>query len=141
MILFIKKIIVALRYRAVIFGTIFSAHTNINKKNVLTMKNQLISYLAFATLSVLLIGCGKSKSAKTTASNGQLVGATYSAKVNNNTHLGMVHIPQGTFHMGPSDEDINYSFTARNRQMSISGFWMDVTEITNREYKQFVFDV
>ncbi|MFN5134959.1 MAG: formylglycine-generating enzyme family protein, partial [Chitinophagaceae bacterium] len=105
------------------------------------MKNQLISYLAFATLSVLLVGCGKSKSAKTTASNGQMVGATYSSKINNNTHLGMVHIPQGTFHMGPSDEDINYSFTARNRQMSISGFWMDVTEITNREYKQFVFEV
>jgi len=49
----------------------------------------------------------------------------------------MVYIPPGTFHMGPSDEDVNYSFTSRNQQISISGFWMDVTEITNNEYRQF----
>ena len=39
--------------------------------------------------------------------------------------------------MGPSDEDVNYSFTSRNQQISISGFWMDATEITNNEYRQF----
>lgn len=50
---------------------------------------------------------------------------------------GMVYIPPGTFHMGPSDEDINYSFTSRNKQVSISGFWMDQTEITNNQYRQF----
>ncbi|MFZ1261111.1 MAG: SUMF1/EgtB/PvdO family nonheme iron enzyme, partial [Chitinophagaceae bacterium] len=51
---------------------------------------------------------------------------------------GMVYIPQGTFHMGPSDEDPAYAFSARNRSVSISGFWMDATEITNNEYRQFV---
>ena len=25
----------------------------------------------------------------------------------------------------------------RNKQVSISGFWMDATEITNNEYRQF----
>ncbi|HRF23144.1 MAG TPA: SUMF1/EgtB/PvdO family nonheme iron enzyme, partial [Chitinophagaceae bacterium] len=50
----------------------------------------------------------------------------------------MVYIPQGTFHMGPSDEDPAYAFSARNRSVSISGFWMDATEITNNEYRQFV---
>ncbi|HEV3414003.1 MAG TPA: SUMF1/EgtB/PvdO family nonheme iron enzyme [Puia sp.] len=49
----------------------------------------------------------------------------------------MVYIPPGTFHMGPSDEDMNYSFTSRNQQISISGFWMDATEITNNQYRQF----
>jgi formylglycine-generating enzyme required for sulfatase activity len=49
----------------------------------------------------------------------------------------MVYIPQGTFHMGPSDEDPSYAFSARNRSVSISGFWMDATEITNNEYRQF----
>jgi gliding motility-associated lipoprotein GldK len=53
----------------------------------------------------------------------------------------MIYVPQGTFHMGPSDEDISYSFTARNRQISINGFWMDATEITNKEYRQFIFAV
>ncbi len=51
--------------------------------------------------------------------------------------LGMVYVPPGTFHMGPSDEDVNYSYTARNKQVSISAFWMDATEITNNEYRQF----
>jgi formylglycine-generating enzyme len=50
---------------------------------------------------------------------------------------GMVYVPPGTFHMGPSDEDVNYSYTARNKQVSISSFWMDATEITNNEYRQF----
>jgi formylglycine-generating enzyme len=49
----------------------------------------------------------------------------------------MVYIPPGTFHMGPSDEDINYAYTSRNKQVSINGFWMDATEITNNEYRQF----
>ena len=52
---------------------------------------------------------------------------------------GMVYVPQGTFHMGPSDEDLAYAFSARNKSVSISGFWMDATEITNNEYRQFVF--
>ncbi|RYZ25768.1 MAG: hypothetical protein EOP49_44205, partial [Sphingobacteriales bacterium] len=43
------------------------------------------------------------------------------------------------FHMGPSDEDPAYAFSARNRSVSISGFWMDATEITNNEYRQFVY--
>ena len=41
--------------------------------------------------------------------------------------------------MGPSDEDPAYAFSARNRSVSISGFWMDATEITNNEYRQFVY--
>src|SRR5688500_18786108 len=51
----------------------------------------------------------------------------------------MVYIPQGTFHMGPSDEDPAYAFSSRNRSISISGVWMDATEITNNEYRQFVW--
>lgn len=50
---------------------------------------------------------------------------------------GMVYVPSGTFHMGPSDEDVNYSYTARNKAVSISGFWMDATEITNNQYRMF----
>jgi gliding motility-associated lipoprotein GldK len=101
------------------------------------MKNSMIVSLSVLSAFILLSACKNSKS--TMANNGQLVGAVYGAKQNPARPYGMVHIPQGTFHMGPSDEDMNYSFTARNRQVSINGFWMDATEITNSEYKQFVF--
>lgn len=53
--------------------------------------------------------------------------------------MGMVMIPPGTFHMGQNDQDVNYSQIAHNRQITISAFYMDDTEITNNEYRQFLF--
>ena len=46
----------------------------------------------------------------------------------------------GTFHMEvASDEDLSYALTARNKSVSISGFWMDTTgnyqQRTPRIYK------
>lgn len=51
---------------------------------------------------------------------------------------GMLFIPPGTYQMGPSDQDVPYSMTAENKTVTIQGFWMDETEITNSEYRQFV---
>ncbi|HQV07232.1 MAG TPA: SUMF1/EgtB/PvdO family nonheme iron enzyme, partial [Chitinophagaceae bacterium] len=70
--------------------------------------------------------------------DGQVHGVAPGGKYTLPRPPGMVYIPQGTFHMGPSDEDPAYAFSARNRSVSISGFWMDATEITNNEYRQFV---
>jgi gliding motility-associated lipoprotein GldK len=100
------------------------------------MKNLSVLTALFALFT--MAGCGKlGKSNKGLANDGQLHGVAPAAGYNLQKPLGMVYIPPGTFHMGPSDEDMNYSFTARNRQISISGFWMDATEITNNEYRQF----
>lgn len=49
----------------------------------------------------------------------------------------MIYVPSGTFHMGQTDQDIAYSQVAHNRQITISAFYMDDTEITNNEYRQF----
>ena len=51
---------------------------------------------------------------------------------------GTVYIPTGTFHTGQSDQDIFRSYIAPNKQVSIHAMWMDDTEITNNEYRQFV---
>lgn len=51
---------------------------------------------------------------------------------------GMVPIPAGTFHMGQADEDIAHSQINFNKQVTIGSFYMDDTEITNNEYRQFV---
>lgn len=94
--------------------------------------------MALVVVVVLSSSCklGKSK-AKGLKNDGQLYGVAPGNKSLLTKPLGMVYIPPGTFHMGPSDEDVNYAFTARNKQVSISGFWMDATEITNNEYRQF----
>jgi formylglycine-generating enzyme required for sulfatase activity len=52
---------------------------------------------------------------------------------------GMVFIPMGSFIMGPSDEDIAYAHNAISKTISLPAFYMDETEITNNQYRQFVF--
>lgn len=52
---------------------------------------------------------------------------------------GMVFIPAGSFTMGPSDQDIAWAQNSLAKTVSIDAFWMDETEITNNEYRQYVF--
>jgi gliding motility-associated lipoprotein GldK len=102
------------------------------------MKMKNLSTLAALSALTLMAACGKiGKSHKGLPDDGQLHGVSPASAYNLQKPPGMVYIPPGTFHMGPSDEDINFAYTARNRQTSISGFWMDATEITNNEYRQF----
>jgi len=108
------------------------------------MRNLLLNLGMLMLMSILAASCGKlgkSKSKSALPADGQLHGVSMGSKYSLPKPPGMIYVPQGTFHMGPSDEDISYSFTARNRQISINGFWMDATEITNKEYRQFVFAV
>jgi gliding motility-associated lipoprotein GldK len=51
---------------------------------------------------------------------------------------GMVYIPSGAFLLGMSDQDITQSLNANVKTITIDAFWMDQTEITNFEYRQFV---
>ena len=100
--------------------------------------SSFIFVVAIATM--FLSGCnllGKNKKGNTLPNDGQLHGVAPSKSWSLPKPPGMVYIVPGTFHMGPSDEDISHAFTARNKQVSISGFWMDATEITNNEYRQF----
>ncbi len=50
----------------------------------------------------------------------------------------MVQIPGGSFYMGPSDEQVDMSMVNRKKLVSITGFWMDRTEVTNQQYRKFV---
>jgi gliding motility-associated lipoprotein GldK len=52
--------------------------------------------------------------------------------------FGMVYVKSGTFQIGSGDEDVSRFYIHRPRTISISGFYMDETEITNNEYRQFV---
>src|SRR5882757_6994978 len=103
--------------------------------NIMKMKNLFL--LTALSALMLMAGCKGGKSKKGLADDGQLHGVAPASSYNLTKPPGMVYIPPGTFHMGPSDEDVNYAYTSRNRQTSISGFWMDATEITNNEYRQF----
>ena len=104
------------------------------------MNNRIFYLLAVAAIATSVSSCkmlsGKKKSGSL-PNDGQLHGVAPASKWSMPKPFGMVYVPPGTFHMGPSDEDVNYAYTARNKQVSISGFWMDATEVTNNEYRQF----
>jgi formylglycine-generating enzyme len=52
--------------------------------------------------------------------------------------FGMTFIRRGSIRVGPSDEDPTKSIDP-TKTISIDAFWMDDTEITNNEYRQFVY--
>ena len=53
--------------------------------------------------------------------------------------LGMVYIPSGSYTMGNGDQDVPFLHQARSHVVSIHALYMDQTEITNNEYREFVF--
>ncbi|MCC5919275.1 MAG: SUMF1/EgtB/PvdO family nonheme iron enzyme [Cyclobacteriaceae bacterium] len=52
--------------------------------------------------------------------------------------FGMVVVPGGTFHMGAADQDVAATQINFNKQITIGGFYMDETEITNNKYRQYM---
>ena len=91
-----------------------------------------LSSLSALLLAVMLISsCGKQES-------GQLTGAQNRPQWAGFNPFGMVYIPSGTLTIGQSDQDVFSTYAQRQKAISISGFFMDDTEITNNEYRQFV---
>ncbi len=96
-----------------------------------TFKNMKKIYLlAIMGITVLLASCGH-------GGQGELVGAYNRKFKNNRIPLGMVYIPPGHTPLGGSDEDITFSQNGPSRMTTISAFFMDQTEISNAEYRQF----
>jgi len=94
------------------------------------MKNVL--KLALVALVFVTVACGKQES-------GELTGVLDRPVWKGINPYGMVYVPSGTLLVGPSDQDISNTFVQRPKQISIQGFFMDETEITNNEYRQFVY--
>lgn len=96
------------------------------------MKKTIFSALSFFALILILGSCGSTES-------GQLVGVANRPKWSSPNPYGMVYVPSGQVHIGQGDQDVFSTFTQRPKSISLQGFFMDDTEITNNEYRQFVF--
>lgn len=82
-------------------------------------------------MAAFAASCGRKES-------GELVGVFNRPKWKGINPYGMVYVPSGTLHVGVGDEDISKQLVSRPKSISIQGFFMDETEITNNEYRQFV---
>ena len=94
-----------------------------------TMKQ--LFFLGIIAAILLLTSCHK-------GGNGELTGVQKRGKYFEPSPLGMALISGRSFNMGPGDQDVAFA-TAPTRTVDISTFWMDDTEITNNEYRQFVY--
>ncbi len=97
----------------------------------------------YGSLSVLLAlislnGCGLLGGGGSGGDGGELIGVPGREGWRMAMPYGMVAVPAGTFHMGQADEDPAASQINFNKQVTIGSFYMDDTEITNNEYRQFV---
>lgn len=81
---------------------------------------------------IILGSCGSS-------GNGELVGVQNRKPFYQPTPFGMAYIPLGSYTMGVGEEDINYASIHQPKTVTIAAFYMDETEITNNEYRQFVY--
>jgi formylglycine-generating enzyme required for sulfatase activity len=52
--------------------------------------------------------------------------------------LGMVYVKAGSYQMGEDDQDVPFLHQTRAKTASVQAFYMDQTEISNNEYRQFV---
>ncbi len=68
---------------------------------------------------------------------GELVG-TQGKKWHPEKPFGMTLVPGGSFIMGKSDDDFVAVNDAPTKTVTVRSFYMDETEITNAEYRQFV---
>ena len=86
--------------------------------------------LVLVTLSLIVVSCGNKN-------RGELIGVKQKKWFGEKPY-GMVLIEGGAYIMGKSDEDIAQLQNAPTRAVTVPSFYMDETEITNSEYRQFV---
>jgi gliding motility-associated lipoprotein GldK len=87
--------------------------------------------LVFALLVVMIYSCASND-------RGELVGIKAKKEWFSEKPYGMALVPGGSFTMGKQDQDISGVMSAPSKTVTVRAYYMDETEITNNEYKEFV---
>ncbi|MBQ2121930.1 MAG: SUMF1/EgtB/PvdO family nonheme iron enzyme, partial [Bacteroidaceae bacterium] len=70
--------------------------------------------------------------------NGGEVTGQRSAAFTEPVPFGMVEVKRGYLKIGLENNDTLWGLATPTRDISVDGFWMDQTEVTNSMYRQFV---
>lgn len=100
------------------------------KKDIQNIKD-MKKIVLLISVAIIMISCGSSD-------KGELIGVQDRPNVLDMQPYGMVDVPQGSFTIGSSDEDVYHTYAFSPKTVQVQSFWMDETEITNNEYRQFV---
>jgi sulfatase modifying factor 1 len=85
----------------------------------------------YLIVAVILAGCAG-------GGGGELVGSYPREEWEQINPYGMNYIHFGSYTMGPSDQDVPYALNNKAKTVTIPAFYIDQTEISNNEYRQFV---
>ncbi|MDD3878081.1 MAG: SUMF1/EgtB/PvdO family nonheme iron enzyme [Bacteroidales bacterium] len=88
-------------------------------------------FLLLLTTATMLYSCGDQ-------GRGHLIGVQGREIWYQPDPFGMLFIPGGSYNMGNNDQDVPYAHVTQSKTVTVQAFWMDETEITNNEYRQFV---
>ena len=114
------------------------------------MRRQLLSYLGFMALGILIYACASDKKdsiaeQKDTAVSCMTVPQRFGVDTTNHltqtnvdsNYRNMVYIPGGEFAMGGDNDQADRDEYPKHR-VQVAPFYMDATEVTNAEFKRFV---
>lgn len=92
---------------------------------------KVVKFLSVAAMALMLAACN--------GPAGELVGVQKNTNFKEANPFGMVFIKKGAFMMGENTQSAIFHQPDNTFMATVEAFWMDETEITNNEYKQFVF--
>ena len=101
---------------------------------------KVVPFLSIMMLSLIIAGCGEQKS-KTTGwkfNSTEFGGFEKPDFQQQKTGPNLTYIKGGTFTMGRVQEDLSFEQDALPRQVSVTSFYMDETEVTNLQYREYL---
>ena len=97
-------------------------------------------FAAILSLTALtLAGCMSAGSASSSGRGGEVVGVGGGRSFKEPAPFGMTMIKRGFLKMGIDQQDTLWGKQTPVKEISVDGFWMDETEVSNSKYKQFVY--
>ncbi len=102
--------------------------------------NRHLSFLGIAGI-VILGSCSHERSSVTGWNLNDPKNGGYEVSHNDEqeTGPGLVFIEGGTFTMGRSQDDVMYEWNNVPRRVTVSSFYMDETEVTNVNYREYLY--
>ena len=102
-----------------------------NMTNLTSSFMKIKNIILWSAIVAMMVSCNS-------GDRGELVGVK-GKKWHPEKPYGMTLVPGGAFIMGKSDDDLAGVNDAPTKTATVRAFYMDETEITNSEYREFVF--
>ena len=103
------------------------------------LRKTILTLCVAAMTVTLMTACFGGKSATTSGRGGEVTGVGGGKSFREPAPFGMTLVKRGWLKMGIEQQDSLWGKQTPVKDISVDGFWMDDTEVTNSEYKQFVF--